>query len=38
MDNIDLNVDPTKIQATHNWIAPMTLIELYNPLGLANFY
>ena len=33
-----VHVDPTKIQVIRDWLAPTTLIELRNFLGLSNFY
>ena len=33
-----VHVDPTKIQVIRVWLAPTTLTELQNFLGLANFY
>ncbi|MCY6524911.1 hypothetical protein, partial [Actinobacillus pleuropneumoniae] len=33
-----VHVDPAKIQVIRDWPSPTPLIELYNLLGLANFY
>jgi hypothetical protein len=33
-----VHVDPSKIQAIHDYPSPTTLIELRSILGLANFY
>ena len=38
IDECGVHVDPTKIQFIQDWLAPTTLTELCNFLGLANFY
>ena len=38
IDEQGVNVDVTKIQVIQYWPTPMTLIELFNSLGLAKFY
>jgi hypothetical protein len=38
IDRHGIHVDPSKIQVTHDWLAPTTLSELQSFLGLANFY
>ena len=38
VDEHGVHVDPAKIQVIRDWLAPTTLIELHNFLGLANFY
>lgn len=38
MDEHSVHVDPVKVQAIHNWLAPKTLVEIHSFLGLINFY
>ena len=38
IDERGVHVDPTKVQFIQDWLAPTTLTELCNFLGLANFY
>jgi hypothetical protein len=38
IDERGVHVDPAKIQVIRDWLAPATLTELRNFLGLANFY
>ena len=38
LDEYGVHVDPNKIQFIRDWLAPTTLTELCNFLGLANFY
>ena len=38
MNEHGIHEDLAKIQSIHDWMTPMTLIELRNFLGLANFY
>jgi len=38
IDEQGVHVDPTNIQVVRDWPSPTTLMELYNFLGLANFY
>jgi hypothetical protein len=38
IDERGVHVDPSIIQVIRDWPAPITLIELHNFLGLANFY
>jgi len=38
VDQHGVHVDPAKIQVIRDWLAPITLTELWSFLGLPNFY
>ena len=38
IDERGVHVDPAEIQVIRDWLAPTTITELHNFLGITNFY